>query len=125
MRFYEPSQAPEELWGALDLVEDDELVLVLREIELRLGELGPVGFGLEIEIDRRPRSGHLERQRGLARLTRPQQCHRRDFGQDGRGRGEEPAGDHPCNYGATLHKCKADRAALAHFIVTACPASVP
>src|SRR5919106_1339576 len=107
-----PSQVPEELRHALDLVEDDELVLVSRQIELRLGELGPIGFGLEIEIDRRPRLGDFERQRSLARLTRPQQRRRRGFGQGSSERGEEPAGNHPCNYGVTLQKCK-DRIQLA------------
>ena len=102
----EPAEAPEELRGALDLVEDDQLVRVLRQVELRLGELCAVGFGLQIEIDRRPCSGDFMRQRGLARLTRPQQRHRRNFGQGGHERREKPARDHPCNYGATLQKCK-------------------
>ena len=53
-RVDEPAQALEELRCALDFVEDDELVLVLRQVELGLGELGAVGFRLEIEIDRRP-----------------------------------------------------------------------
>ena len=83
-RVDEPAQAPEELRGALDLVEDDELVRVLRQVELRLGELGAVRLGLEVEIDRRPRAGQLERQRGLAHLARPEQRHGRDFGQGGR-----------------------------------------
>ena len=42
----EPAQAAEEVWRALDLVEDDERVLVLCQVEFRLGEFGPVGLGL-------------------------------------------------------------------------------
>ena len=50
----EPPQAAEELWRALDLVEDHELVRVLRQVQLGLGQLRQVGLGLEVEIDRRP-----------------------------------------------------------------------
>jgi hypothetical protein len=75
----QPSQALEELRRALDLVEDDELVVVLREVELGLGKLGAIGLGLEVEIDRRALSGDLERQRGLASLTRAEERNRRDF----------------------------------------------
>jgi hypothetical protein len=66
----------------------------LREVELGVGELGPVGFGLEIEIDRQPRLGQVERQRGLADLAWSQQRRGRGFGQGGGKRGEEPTGNH-------------------------------
>ena len=108
----EPAQMPEELRRALDLVEDDELVLVLRQVERGLGQLGPVGFGLEIEIDRRPRLGHFERQRGLAYLTRPQERHRRGFSQARGERRQQAAGKHPCNCGVALRKCKDGRFTL-------------
>ena len=71
----EATQAAEELRCALDLVEDDELVRVLREIQLRLRKLRPVRFGFEVEIDRRPLAlefaGQFQRQGGLADLARP------------------------------------------------------
>ena len=79
---------------------------MLRQVELGLGELGPVGLGLEIEIDRGPRPGDLERQGGLAGLTGSQQGHGRDFVQGGGERREAPAGNHPCNHGITLQKYK-------------------
>ena len=105
-RVDEPAQALEELRRALDLVEDDELVLVLRQVELGLGELGAVGLGLEIEIDRRPGCGHLQRQRCLAHLARPQQRHGRGLGQGTGERGEQVTGNHHCNYGETFRNCK-------------------
>ncbi len=62
----------------MDLIEDHQLALMLGKVELRLRELGSVHIGLEIEIDRRPCLGYFERQRSLAYLARPNQCHRRE-----------------------------------------------
>jgi len=56
---------------------------MLCEVELGLGELGAVGLGLQIEIERWPGRGHFERQRGLTRLAWTQQSHRRHFVQGG------------------------------------------
>ncbi len=102
----QPAQAAEELRRALDLVEDDQLVLVLRQVQFRLGEFGPVGFGLQVEVDRRPRLGDFERERGLPDLPRPQQSGGRRFLEGGGKRCEQAAMDHPCNYGVTFQKCK-------------------
>jgi len=107
----EPAQAAKELRRALDLVEDDELVRVLREVQLRLRELRPVGLRLEIEIDRRPRGGQFERQGGLADLARPEQRRGRGFDQGRSEVGNESAGNHACNCGSCLHKCKRTPAA--------------
>ncbi len=102
----ESPQGPEELRRALDLVQDDELLRVLREVQLGRCKLGAVGLGLEIQIDRRPSLGHFEGERGLAHLARAKERHGRGFGQGGGERGEEPAVEHSCNCGATLQKCK-------------------
>ena len=102
----EPAQALEKARYALDLIEDDELVRVLRQVEFRLGELGAVRLGLEIQVDRRSRPRDLERQCGLAGLPRPEQRHGRRFAQSGDERGLESARNHPCNYGASIPYCK-------------------
>lgn len=106
---------PEQARGALDLVEDDQLVRVLWQVQLRFGELGPVGLGLEIEIDRWPPAGELERQRGLADLTRPEQRHGRGLGQRRRESRKESAPNHLCNYGVQLRKCNISTARSMRF----------
>ena len=103
----EPAQAAEEVWRALDLVEDDERVLVLCQVEFRLREFGPVGLGLQVEVDRRPRAGHFEREGGLPNLPRPQQGGGRRFIEGGGERAEKAALYHPCNYGVSFQTCKA------------------
>lgn len=44
--------------------------------------------------------------RGLAGLTRPQQCHGRHFGKGRIECGDESARNHPCNHGVELHDYK-------------------
>jgi hypothetical protein len=102
----EAAEHAEELRGALDLIEDDELVVVLREIELRLGQLRAVAFGFEIEVEGRPILGDLESQRGLAGLSRTEQRHGRRFCEGGAEVCQEEPVDHPCNYGVPLQQCK-------------------
>jgi hypothetical protein len=58
-------------------VEDDELVEVGRQEGLGLVEPRPVGRGFEIEVETRPGLSHLQRERRLSRLARPEQRHRR------------------------------------------------
>ena len=47
------------MWGALDLVEDDQLVDVLAEIELRLGELRLHLDQERVAVALAPRAGRL------------------------------------------------------------------
>ena len=56
----------------------------------------------QIEIERRPFAGDLQRQCGFARLARPEQSHRRRMVQRIQQLGGEQA-NHPCNYGLSFH----------------------
>ena len=62
-----------------------------------------------MEVDRRLRMGQFERQGGLADLPRAKRRHRRSLGQSRHERGDESAGNRPCNDGARLQKCKVAR----------------
>ena len=79
------SQLLKQLGRAVDLVENDEAILVLGEEQVRIGELGPVGAGLQVEVE----GLHLLRDRvgqgGLADLPRPDQGNRRLALQGGSG----------------------------------------
>ena len=81
----------------MDLVEDHELLRMVGEVQLGLGEARPVRGGLQVQVDRWPSLGDLQRQRRLAGLPRPEEG-------DGRGliqqRGDFsscPPLYHPCN----------------------------
>ena len=99
-RFLEQARQP------MDLVENDQLVPVLGEIELRLGKSGAVGIGLEVKIDGGALPAYGERKRRLADLPRP------DEGNGGHAVeqfvkvGCYAALDHPCIYGAQFQNCK-------------------
>jgi hypothetical protein len=54
----------------VDLVEDDELVMMVCEVQLRLGKAAPVRSGLQVQIDRWSSFGNRQGQRGLAGLSR-------------------------------------------------------
>lgn len=47
------AQALEELAGALDLIEDDSLVGVLRQLKFRFSQLGAASLRFQVEIDAR------------------------------------------------------------------------
>ena len=81
---------------------------MLREILLGLRQLGTVGLGFKVEIDRWARLGHLKRQCGLPNLARTEQRNRWRFGQGCGQCGEKSASNHPCNYGVKIHNCKDD-----------------
>ena len=74
-RSISPRSASKMPGRALDLVEDDQLVGVVGEVELRLRKPGPVGLGLQVEVHGRPPFGDRQRQRRLADLPRPDQHH--------------------------------------------------
>ena len=57
----------------MDLVEDHELLGVVGEVQLRLGQASPVRRGLQVQIDRWPPLGDRQGKRGLAGLPRPDQ----------------------------------------------------
>lgn len=62
-----------------------------------------------MEVDRRLRIGQFERQAGLTDLPRAKRRHRQSLGQSRHERGDESAGNHPCNHGMRLQKCKVVR----------------
>ena len=101
----EPAEVPEEVRGALDLVEDDQLVGVLCEIEFRFSEFRAVAFGLQIEVEGGSRFGGLEGQCGFAGLARTEQRDGRDFGEGGAEVRKEATEDCACNRGVVLHDC--------------------
>ena len=90
------------------LIQDDQLVLMLGQIKLRLGKPGAVGVGFEVELGRGPAFGYFERARGLADLTRPEQRHGGHAVQQFREFGRDAAPNHPCNYGVQFQICKED-----------------
>jgi hypothetical protein len=61
----------------MNLVQDYEFSLVVVEIQLGLGQLGPVPLGLEIQVDPAHRLGDLHCQGCLAHLARTEQDDRR------------------------------------------------
>lgn len=109
-RVDETAQVLEEIRCALYLVEDDEFVGVLRKVGLGVGEFGPIGVGLEIQVHGGALVQEAARERGLADLARPQQYDRRHLSQCGVQRVLESSRNHRRNYGASFHNCNDKRA---------------
>ena len=103
---YQAPQALEELGNALDFIENNQLVFMLREIEFRLGQLGAIRRRFQIEIDRGAFLRHGQRQCGLAHLAWSKQRNCRRFGQRSPKIFQLVTDYHPCNYGYLFHKCK-------------------
>ena len=61
----------------MHLVEDHELVLVIGEIEFRVGQFGTIRCRLEIQLDRTNGVCNLECQSRFSDLTRTEQSDRR------------------------------------------------
>jgi hypothetical protein len=61
----------------MHLVKNDQFVLMVSQVKLRLGKFGPVLLGFQVQINRVPVMGpaDLQGKCGLAHLPRPQQCH--------------------------------------------------
>ena len=62
-----------------------------------------------MEVDRRQRIGPFELQDGPADLPRAKRRHRRSLGQSRHERGDESAGNHPCNHGMRFQNCTVAR----------------
>jgi hypothetical protein len=90
----------------MHLVENDQPVLVLGEIEFRLGESGAVCIGLEVEIDGRAPFAYGERKRRLADLPWPDESDGGHAVEQFAEIGGYSALYHPCIYGVQFHNCK-------------------
>ena len=73
----------EQFRHSLDLIQDHQLVFMAGQVKGGIGQLLAVRRVLEVEIDARPPFGDEPGQRGLARLTRAEQGHRRELVQPG------------------------------------------
>ena len=62
---------------AVNLIEDDQLVFVVRKILAGIGELGAVVLVLKIQVDRGCLRANLQSEGCLSSLARPQQDDRR------------------------------------------------
>ena len=61
----------------MDFIEDDQAILMLRQVEFRLRQLGAIGWQLQIEVERLF-SHFLGQRKGesrLAHLSRAKQGH--------------------------------------------------
>ena len=63
------AQFAEELWCAVDLIQNDELVLELPQNEIRIDQSGPVGARFQVKVQGVAALGDLEREGGLADLS--------------------------------------------------------
>jgi hypothetical protein len=61
----------------MNFIQDNELVFVIGEVKLWLGEFGLVAWRLQIVIDRWSIGGDIQSERRLANLPRSQQGNRR------------------------------------------------
>jgi len=92
------AQCLEDFRHAMNLVEDDEFVRVGCQIKFRLAQPRSVGFGLKIQIERRPGYTDFQREGGFADLAWAEQGHgRRAVEQMGEVWCDAPL-DHPCDY---------------------------
>lgn len=87
----------------MDLIEDEQLVRMLAQIELRIAEFVAIRGRLQIEIEGRTVLGNLQGQRRLADLPGSQQRHRRGLVQPFH-QSILPQGsrNHHCKYGPKL-----------------------
>jgi len=66
-----------QLRHAVNLIEDDQLVFVVRKILAGIGELGAVVLVFKIQVDRGSLRANFQGEGCLSSLARPQQDHRR------------------------------------------------
>lgn len=72
-----PPQLLKQLRQAVNLIEDDQFVFVVREIFTGIGELGAVVLVFKIQVDRGSWRANLQSESCLSSLARPPQNHRR------------------------------------------------
>ncbi len=72
---YQAAQDREKTGGAMNLVENHQLVEMVRQIQLGLGQLAAIRFRFQVEVHEWPGQGfgRLPGQRRLAHLTRADQ----------------------------------------------------
>ena len=66
----EAAQHREEAGRPMDLVQDHQPIGLPGQVQLRLGQLGPVGLGFQIQVEGTKGVPDLKGQGRLARLTR-------------------------------------------------------
>ena len=86
----------------MDLVENNELVPVVREIELGLTQFGAILLGFEVEVMRIETPPRFQRQRRLAHLPRTQQPNSRVIFDGIDEMRIEGSLYHPCNNGLLI-----------------------
>jgi hypothetical protein len=79
------SKRLEKLRNPVDFIQNDQFILMLMEVEFRVGQFGPVGRQFQIEINGfgAETIGHCVSQSGFANLARPDQDYRWKFVQHG------------------------------------------
>lgn len=93
-------QGLEQTGHPLDFVQDDQLFVMRRQIQLGVGKLRAVGIGFEVEVKRVALIAKLLCQRGLDHQTRPQEGNGGAVVQQVvQGGGEGAINHHPCNRG--------------------------
>jgi hypothetical protein len=97
-------QLLKQLRYAVNLIEDDQLVLVVRKILARIGEPGPVILVFKIQVDRSCLRANLQSESCLSSLARPQKDDSRRMAKQFIQTGREAARDHACNYRQLPHK---------------------
>jgi hypothetical protein len=98
-------QLLKQLRYAVNLIEDDQVVLVVRKILARIGEPGPVILVFKIQIDRSCLLANLQSESCLSSLARPQKDNSRRMAKQFVQMGREAAREHICNYRLLLHIC--------------------
>ncbi|MGA8041738.1 MAG: hypothetical protein WCA37_02950 [Terracidiphilus sp.] len=96
----------EQLRRPVYFVEDDQLILVFREVALRIRELRPVGNGLKVQVEGWARVSHFESEGGFSNLAWAEESHSRVAADRRQEILVVPSSNYPCNYGIYLRKCK-------------------
>jgi hypothetical protein len=97
-------QLLKQLRYSVNLIEDDQLVLVVRKILAGVGESGPVILVFKIQVDRSCLRANLQSESCLSSLARPQKDDSRRMAKQFIQAGREAAREHVCNYRQLLHK---------------------
>jgi hypothetical protein len=90
----------------LNLIKDDELIVMVDKVALRVSKLRSVGEGFKIKIDGGAGCAYFEGKGGLADLAWSEQSNGRIVVDGSNELLAYAALYHPCNYGILLHICK-------------------